>query len=234
MEGFGAAAPIGRSAWCGVLIEACWAECGSALLVAGDACSSDGVGACGISAWAGAATGSGVAASGEKFCGRCPTACRTKCSHVGASRAGLGVSVRVRVVGRRKSAACGRFHFPTASFPAALRRHSARCLPFEATSQRLPATPSQAAIRSLGSSLRPNQGLAGSASLRIAGTRPIFASSALRTRFHWAANTSSEPASNAPECTGPPGVDAMAALRCCVLNHRLDDFWNRHKAQNAA
>ena len=30
------------------------------------------------------------------------------------------------------------------------------------------------------------------------------------------------------------GVDAMAALRCCVLNNRLDDFWTRRKARAAA
>ena len=30
-----------------------------------------------------------------------------------------------------------------------------------------------------------------------------------------------------------PGVDAMAALRCCVLNDRLDDFWTRRRARAA-
>ena len=31
-----------------------------------------------------------------------------------------------------------------------------------------------------------------------------------------------------------PGVDAMAALRCCVLSNRLDDFWIRRKARAKA
>ena len=30
------------------------------------------------------------------------------------------------------------------------------------------------------------------------------------------------------------GVDAMAALRCCVLGNRLDDFWIRRKARAKA
>ena len=30
------------------------------------------------------------------------------------------------------------------------------------------------------------------------------------------------------------GVNAMAALRCCVLSNRLDDFWIRRKARSAA
>ena len=30
------------------------------------------------------------------------------------------------------------------------------------------------------------------------------------------------------------GVDAMAALRCCVLSNRLDDFWIRRKARSKA
>ena len=30
-----------------------------------------------------------------------------------------------------------------------------------------------------------------------------------------------------------PGGDAMAALRCCVLNDRLDDFWTRRRARAA-
>ena len=30
------------------------------------------------------------------------------------------------------------------------------------------------------------------------------------------------------------GVNAMAALRCCVLSKRLDDFWIRRKARSAA
>lgn len=31
-----------------------------------------------------------------------------------------------------------------------------------------------------------------------------------------------------------PGVNAMAALRCCVLSNRFDDFWNRRKTRPAA
>ena len=30
------------------------------------------------------------------------------------------------------------------------------------------------------------------------------------------------------------GVDAMAALRCCVLSNRIDDFWSRRKKRSAA
>ena len=31
-----------------------------------------------------------------------------------------------------------------------------------------------------------------------------------------------------------PGVDAMSALRCCVLSNRFDDVWNRRKTRPAA
>ena len=30
------------------------------------------------------------------------------------------------------------------------------------------------------------------------------------------------------------GVNAMAALRCCVLSDRLDHFWTRRKTRSAA
>ena len=51
-----------------------------------------------------------------------------------------------------------------------------------------------------------------------AGCKHVVATRFKRPGMHWSV----------------PGVDAMAALRCSVLNHRLDDFWNRRKAQNAA
>ena len=51
-----------------------------------------------------------------------------------------------------------------------------------------------------------------------AGCKNVVATRFKRPGMHWSV----------------AGVNAMAALRCCVLSKRLDDFWIRRKARSAA
>ena len=50
-----------------------------------------------------------------------------------------------------------------------------------------------------------------------AGCKHVLGTRCKRPGMHWSVN----------------GVNAIAALRCCVLSNRFDDFWIRRKARSA-
>ena len=51
-----------------------------------------------------------------------------------------------------------------------------------------------------------------------AGCKHVLGTRCKRPDMHWSVN----------------GVNAIAALRCCVLSNRFDDFWIRRKARSGA
>ena len=51
-----------------------------------------------------------------------------------------------------------------------------------------------------------------------AGCKHVLGTRCKRPGMHWSVN----------------GVNAIAALGCCVLSNRFDDFWIRRKARSAA
>ena len=49
-----------------------------------------------------------------------------------------------------------------------------------------------------------------------AGCKHVLGTRCKRPGMHWSVN----------------GVNAIAALRCCVLSNRFDSFWQRRRAAN--